>query len=135
MLTGKPLGAAIKAAIKDKRVTQKEVARVFGVKPPSISDWINKGTISKDKLPKLWDYFADVVGPAHWGLAAFPDHARTLGEPVADYTITRVPRVPKWEAELLEIARRLDSDGRQQLIGMAKVLASQTPPPKAKAVS
>lgn len=68
MLTGKDLGAAIRAAITKKGVTQKAVADAFGVKPPSIQDWINKGTISKDKLPMLWSYFGDVVGPEHWGL-------------------------------------------------------------------
>lgn len=27
-----------------------------------------KGSISKEKLPELWSYFSDVVGPEHWGL-------------------------------------------------------------------
>lgn len=73
MLTGKELGAAIAAAIDLKiasgAISSKvEVARAFGVRPPSIHDWINKGTISKNKLPLLWDYFSDVVGPSHWGI-------------------------------------------------------------------
>ena len=131
MLTGKELGQAIKAAIDKKSVTQKEVARVFKVKPPSISDWINRGTISKDKLPKLWDYFGDVVGPDHWGLDAYPDHARTVAEPASSYTVSG----PAWETELLEYARRLDHNGQQQLIGMAKILASQSKPAKAKSAA
>lgn len=73
MLTGKDLGAAIAAAIDLKissgAISSKvEVAKAFGVKPPSIHDWINKGTISKNKLPLLWEYFSDVVGPQHWGI-------------------------------------------------------------------
>lgn len=73
MLTGKELGAAISAAI-DKKIaaggakSNAEIARHFGIKPPSIYDWINRGTITKDKLPKIWDYFSDVVGLDHWGL-------------------------------------------------------------------
>lgn len=72
MLTGRDLGDAIRSAIEKKGVTQREVASVFDVKPPSIQDWIKRGTVSKDKLPALWHYFEDVVGPSHWGLDSFP---------------------------------------------------------------
>lgn len=68
MLTGPALGAAIEAARQKKRVTKKELAEHFGVKPPSVQDWVRRGTIDKDKLVELWAYFADVVGPEHWGL-------------------------------------------------------------------
>ena len=73
MLTGKQLGAAISVAIEKKLATGKaksnaDIARHFGIKPPSIYDWINRGTVTKDKLPKIWDYFSDVVGLDHWGL-------------------------------------------------------------------
>ncbi len=78
MLNGTDLGAAIKAAIDLKIASgavpsQAAIARHFNVKPPSIHDWIKKGSISKDKLPELWRYFSDVVGPDHWGLKAWPD--------------------------------------------------------------
>lgn len=74
MLTGKELGAAIATAIDLKiasgAISSKvEVAQAFGVKPPSIHDWIKRGTIGKEKLPLLWSYFSDVVGPDHWGMA------------------------------------------------------------------
>ncbi|WP_304956856.1 LexA family transcriptional regulator [Xenophilus sp. Marseille-Q4582] len=72
MLTGIELGRAIAEAIEKKGVQKVDVAQHFGVKPPSIQDWINRGTISKGKLPKLWAYFADVAGPSHWGLESFP---------------------------------------------------------------
>lgn len=68
MLTGKQLGQAIEAARLLKGVTKKAMADHFGVRPPSIQDWVNRGTIEKDKLPGLWEYFADVVQPSHWGL-------------------------------------------------------------------
>lgn len=69
MLTGKELGKAIEAARQMKGVTKAEFARHFGVKPPSIQDWINHGRIAKDHLTRLWEYFSDVVGPEHWGLS------------------------------------------------------------------
>ncbi|WP_334159586.1 S24 family peptidase [Achromobacter insolitus] len=78
MLNGTDLGAAIKAAIEKKIASgaapsQAAIARHFNVRPPSIHDWIKKGSISKDKLPEMWRYFSDVVGPEHWGLKSWPD--------------------------------------------------------------
>ena len=73
MLTGRELGDAITAAIKLKLASgavasKKEIAEHFGVKPPSIHDWMKKGSIGKEKLPELFEYFSDVVGPEHWGI-------------------------------------------------------------------
>lgn len=68
MLTGVELGAAIESARKLKGVTKVAMASHFGVKPPSIQDWVKRGTVDKAKLPALWTYFADVAGPEHWGL-------------------------------------------------------------------
>jgi SOS-response transcriptional repressor LexA len=73
MLTGKALGDAIAAAIEKKGVTKADLARHFGVKPPSVQDWIKRGTVDKGKLQQLWAYFSDVAGPAHWGLTAFTE--------------------------------------------------------------
>lgn len=82
MLTGKELGQAIRNAVELKDAAERkagrpgvrlvDIATHFGVKPPSVQDWINKGTISKARLPQLWLYFSDVVGPEHWGLVSFP---------------------------------------------------------------
>lgn len=81
MLTGKELGDAIKIAIAKKLTSgnaksKAEIARHFGVKPPSIHDWMKKGSIDKSKLPALWDYFSDVVDAQHWGLKEFPHKVR-----------------------------------------------------------
>ncbi len=78
MLNGKELGKAIDEAIKLKKASgaissKADVARYFGIKPPSIHGWISKGTISKSKLEKMWKYFSDVVGPDHWGLKEWPE--------------------------------------------------------------
>jgi len=76
MLTGKELGAAIAQAIALKKASgaikrEADVAAHFGVKQPSLADWKKRGTISKEKLPELWHYFSDIVGPEHWGLKEF----------------------------------------------------------------
>lgn len=86
MLSGKDLGRAIEQAIKKKlssgtAKTKAEIARHFNIKPPSIHDWINRGSISKEKLPELWNYFSDVVGPEHWGLKDFPHQSATQDNP------------------------------------------------------
>lgn len=73
MLTGPELGAAIEAARQKKGITKKALADAFGVSPPSIQDWVKRGTIDKQKLAGLWHYFRDVVGPEHWGLTAWED--------------------------------------------------------------
>lgn len=75
MLKGKEFGAAIDAAIQKKLDTgqvrsRAEIARHFGIKPPSLVDWVKKGSIDKSKLPEVWRYFSDVVGPEHWGMTA-----------------------------------------------------------------
>lgn len=83
MLTGPALGKAIEEARKLKRVTKVAMATHFEVEPPSIQDWVKRGTIDKAKLPKLWAYFADVVGPAHWGLPA-EQHVPSAMSPIHD---------------------------------------------------
>ena len=89
MLKGQEFGNAIREAIKLKIASgairsQAEVARHFGVKPPSVSDWIKKGSIEKGRLHDLWRYFADVAGPDHWGLTAAEwPFGLSAGQPLA----------------------------------------------------
>ncbi len=68
MLTGPNLGAALKSAMRLKKVTQEDVAREFGIKQPSVSEWTRFGRIGKEHVSHLVHYFSDVVGPDHWGL-------------------------------------------------------------------
>lgn len=68
MLTGKELGDALRIAIEKKAITKKAVADHFGVKPPSVQDWLNFGRIGKKHLNELVSFFSDVVPPEHWGL-------------------------------------------------------------------
>jgi len=90
MLTGEKLGAAIEEARKKKGVTKKALAAHFGVSPPSIQDWVKRGTIDKDKLVALWEYFSDKVGPEHWGL---PWHFSVQANPPPPDLATALPVV------------------------------------------
>lgn len=68
MLTGKALGDAVAEAIRRKGVAKTAVADHFGIRGPSIYDWIKHGRVGKQHLNELVAYFSDVVGPEHWGL-------------------------------------------------------------------
>ncbi|MTI72559.1 MAG: helix-turn-helix transcriptional regulator [Stenotrophomonas sp.] len=68
MLKGEKLGAAIEAARIKKGISKAEMARHFGVKPPSVQGWVKYGRISKDMLPRVIRYFANEVGADHWGI-------------------------------------------------------------------
>lgn len=89
-----------------KGVTQQQVADAFGIHQPSVSYWVKTGRVGKAKLNPLFQFFADVAGPEHWGLTAFA--------------------LPS--AEVLGLARRLDSlrgtDGFQETLEcVSKLLA------------
>lgn len=70
MFYSQKLAAALTQAIALKGVSDRAVARAFGVKPPSVSQWKISGRIHKKHIPQLLSYFGDVVGPDHWGLEA-----------------------------------------------------------------
>lgn len=116
MLNGKELGAAIKTAIQLKIDTgairsKADVAAHFGVKTPSIYDWIKKGSISKDKLPELWRYFSDVVTPSHWGLSqdqAIPGLSAPEGKTKEPASSSYLPPLSPEELALLDAWRTGD---------------------------
>jgi transcriptional regulator with XRE-family HTH domain len=70
MLTGKALGEAIKTALEKNELSKADIARLFRIKPPSVSGWIKTGRISKPNFEKLRKLLSDKVGPEHWGLSA-----------------------------------------------------------------
>lgn len=111
MLTGKKLGEALATAITLKGVTKAELARHFKIKPPSVQDWIKNGTISKDKLPNLWAYFQDVVGPDHWGMGSFPGLSAQLPVAGADANSDVADALELLAGQLA----RLDDTGRQMV--------------------
>lgn len=115
MLTGPRLGAAIRAAIEMKGITQRELALHFGVRAPSIQDWLKHGTIGKDKLQRLWSYFSDVVGPEHWGL-----------DPTSERHLAASPVLSLDEIKLIDAYRRCGEKGREAVRMMLHALAHQT---------
>lgn len=139
MLKGKELGAAIGEAIRLKVasgsiVSKADVAKHFGIKTPSIYDWIKKGSISKDRLFALWSYFSDVVGPEHWGIqdglyqAAIntPRHvASDNASPI--YRIT--PKTKRQERidDLVDFANNTNDEGLAVLLFKAREIASEHP--------
>lgn len=79
MLTGKELGAAIESARRAKNVSKVELAKRFGVKPPSVQGWVREGRIDKGKLMQLIDYFSDAVPLEHWGLGGWMSERDVIG--------------------------------------------------------
>ena len=70
MIKGAELGKAIETARAKMGISKKDLAARFGVKPPSIQDWVNRGTIDKERLFQLIEFFSGTVDPGHWGLTA-----------------------------------------------------------------
>lgn len=85
MLTGSNLGQRIRQALALKGVGPTEVARLFGIKPASVSGWMTTGRISKSNLFRLMDYCADVVGPEHWGIKDLPTK---ISDDIGSYAAT-----------------------------------------------
>lgn len=120
MLTGIALGQAIEEARKLKRVSKADLARHFNVKAPSIQSWVKHGRISKKHLDELFRYFADVVGPDHWGVDGAKAEAG-VKEPQATYSdargdIAHFAQTP-FEREVLAAARQVPKAMRQRFIG------------------
>lgn len=68
MLNGPELGKALQDAMRRKGTRNVDLARAFKIKPPSVYAWTRHGRIDKKHLDGLISYFADVVGPEHWGI-------------------------------------------------------------------
>ena len=114
MLYGNELAMALRVAIEKKGVSDAEIARVFGVKPPSVNDWKRYGRIHKKHIPTLLSYFGDFVGPDHWGLA--PQHS--VAEPRAEYAVNSRPPIQESPQvqELLDLFFSLTTSQKAQLL-------------------
>jgi len=121
MLTGPELGAAIEAARIAKGVSKKQLADDFQVKPPSVQGWVKNGRIDKSKLMDVIAYFADVVGPEHWGLRpgftyeSLPDAASVLVEEPAPTSAADMVR-----NMLAKQGKNLPESARAQLMAAAE---------------
>ncbi|MFZ5936614.1 S24 family peptidase [Pseudomonas sp. HS6-2] len=121
MLTGPELGAAIDAARIAKGVSKKQLADDFQVKPPSVQGWVKNGRIDKSKLMDVIAYFADVVGPEHWGLRpgftyeSLPDVASVSVEEPAPTSAADIVR-----NMLAKQGKNLPESARAQLMAAAE---------------
>lgn len=75
MFQGAELAAAIRSAIERKRARAGHgrygptaLGAALGMRQSSASELLKTGRLAKAKLPRLFEEFADVVGPEHWGL-------------------------------------------------------------------
>lgn len=129
MLKGKEFGTAIGQAINlkiasGKAASKAEIARHFSMKPPSLSDWVKKGSVAKDKLHELWRYFSDVAGPEHWGMSnsEWPQGLSTqtnhASEPDADRYIANITDMDV--EKITNIVRKLDSTRRAKVLEFAQ---------------
>ncbi len=132
MLEGKELGAAITSAMDKKNVGPTVLAAVFGIKPPSVSDWKTRGCVKKNHLPKLIAYFSDVVGPEHWGLRssenpfAAPSNAQELSP---NYLLPHPGNNYKVALETLAAGlSELDMAGRERIAPMLESFARSPGP-------
>lgn len=127
MLTGPELGASIEAARIAKGVSKKQLADDFQVKPPSIQGWVKTGRIDKSKLMDVINYFADVVGPEHWGLRPGFSY-ENLPDGPAESIAEQVERAMDPAVSAAEIVRRmlmtqgkgLSSEVRDRIVAAAE---------------
>lgn len=129
---GKAIGEAIDLKLKNGSVaTKAEIARHFGMKPPSLSDWVKKGSVAKHKLPELWRYFSDVVGPAHWDLTpqewpaglsdlTFHGKAQRVAEETPVYRVSSQPI-----SEAMQLMEQMPVEWQRQALGAIKIIHSQ----------
>lgn len=134
MLTGQPLGKAIDEARKLKKMSKAALARHFEVAPPSVQDWIKYGRIDKGRLSELFQLFADVVGPEHWGLskadfAGVSGAGEAIAVEVAPPPPKKDPSRDAWIAIYDEMAS--EEEKKAALAAIRVFKASYLPPPQA----
>lgn len=124
MYSGPKLGNAIRQAIDAKGITQRALARHFDVSPPTVQDWIKRGTIGKDKLEELWAFFADVAGPEHWGMqrgvATRADDAATVKYEIGPRSLNL--------RRLVTVVEKLSEADVQRVLDLAEALAAPKQP-------
>ena len=85
--------------LTERKMSQKELASIAGVKPPSVSEWKAKGTLPRaDTAIKIAQYFNV---PIKWLVLGIEDTGFTQDE-----------------RELLAVYRQLDHDDKVEIIGI-----------------
>ena len=139
MLNGKEFGRAIGVAINRKLdaglvASKAEIARHFKMQPPSLSDWVKKGSVAKAKLPELWRYFSDVAGPEHWGMTQgeWPTELSTCAAPNQAQQQGVISTRPKTRREqhideILALLQTIDIEGLAVVLRETELMAKRYP--------
>lgn len=121
MLTGPDLGAAIEAARIAKGVSKKQLADDFSVKPPSVQGWVKNGRIDKSKLMDVIAYFADVVGPDHWGMRpGFSYEHQNVGSPDSPPSTGEASSTVADKIREMLAGKNLGEDRLQKILAVAE---------------
>lgn len=108
------IGMKLQEAMDEKNVRPAQLARDFGVKPPSVYEWTKYGRIAKNRIPQLATYFGKSVA---WFLDA-PEGAEGPAP-------SRASQNTKEEGLLLTTYRALPKKSRDALMVVARALLMQ----------
>jgi transcriptional regulator with XRE-family HTH domain len=107
------LAEKLRNAMAANEVTPTQLAKEFGVKPPSVYDWMQFGRVAKKHIPKLAEYFGKPVG--YW-----------LGDEEEEL-------LDDHERQLIALFRDLPAEARDKLLQDANWLHNQAKPEKSVA--
>lgn len=139
MKEGIELADALKYAIQLKGVRKSELARVFGIRPQSVADWVNFGRVSKKYIEGIVSYFCDVVPPEHWGIDSDKISGMKQEERDALEALRTLPPEVKSEFidQIKKATRRImgfkDDDNDDNSGGMRQPIQDQKPVRQKKA--
>jgi transcriptional regulator with XRE-family HTH domain len=109
-----PLALKLAEAMRIKSVTQAEIARAFGVKPPTVSsDWLKHGRIAKRHYPVLVQFF-DL--PYEWW---FGDDTYTAPKSTTEFKAHESAQAARTDAaldQLIDIYSNLSESGKHRLL-------------------
>lgn len=95
------LAGKLRLAMTEKEMTPAQLARLMGVKGPSVYDWLKYGRIAKDRLQRLSEVFGK---PLSWWLGDDEEPVDPL------------------ERQLLALYRELSDDFKERLLSDANKL-------------
>jgi len=134
------LSDRIKSLMKDPPLGVSEMAAIAGVKPPSVSDWLNGKTKTLKSSPAIrlskhfkihLTWLTEGIGPKNVKTDPLPANSFSAATPEAPPYITNfAAQKSKREIALEEIIgliSQLNDSGLSQLTGMAKLLLAQQP--------
>lgn len=134
---GEAIGKAIDLMIERGHVASRaDIARHFKIKPPSLVDWVKKGSIEKDKLHELWRFFSKVAGPEHWGMTngEWPTELSFKQQSATPAPTVNEPKTPKFKSvrderieAIVAALDQIDDFGIVAMLEHAKYITKEYP--------